>query len=96
MARAFRLRSIHAKKTGKRESTTVGEEAQALGTPPAGRKRKRKGGDSDEDDEEDEDSDDQGEEDEEEDEDGKKAKKAEACEEEASLKAPHSLPSAIR
>nr|XP_015214187.1 PREDICTED: bromodomain adjacent to zinc finger domain protein 2B isoform X4 [Lepisosteus oculatus]XP_015214188.1 PREDICTED: bromodomain adjacent to zinc finger domain protein 2B isoform X4 [Lepisosteus oculatus]XP_015214189.1 PREDICTED: bromodomain adjacent to zinc finger domain protein 2B isoform X4 [Lepisosteus oculatus]XP_015214190.1 PREDICTED: bromodomain adjacent to zinc finger domain protein 2B isoform X4 [Lepisosteus oculatus] len=79
-----KLRIIHAKKTGKRDSSTGGEggeEQQALGTPSAGRKRKRKGGDSDEDEDEDEDSEDQGEDDDE-DEDDKKGKKAETCEEE--------------
>ncbi|KAJ8253343.1 hypothetical protein GJAV_G00211890 [Gymnothorax javanicus] len=70
-----KLRSIHAKKTGKRDSSVAGEEAQALGTPNAGRKRKRKAGDSDEDEDEDEDSDDQGEEDEDEEEEGKKGRK---------------------
>ncbi|XP_035250524.1 bromodomain adjacent to zinc finger domain protein 2B-like [Anguilla anguilla] len=77
-----KLRSIHAKKTGKRDSGVGGEETPALGTPASGRKRKRKAGDSDEDEDEDEDSDDQGEEDDDEEEEGKKGKKAETCEEE--------------
>uniref|UniRef100_A0A672NX89 Bromodomain adjacent to zinc finger domain 2B n=1 Tax=Sinocyclocheilus grahami TaxID=75366 RepID=A0A672NX89_SINGR len=76
---AHTLRSIYAKRTGKRESSVGGEEAQFAGA----RKRKRKGGESDEDDEEDDDSDEQGEEDEDEDDFcGKKGKKAEACEDE--------------
>ncbi|KAG7466909.1 hypothetical protein MATL_G00147360 [Megalops atlanticus] len=77
-----KLRIIHAKKTGKRDSGVAGEETQALGTPTAGRKRKRKGGDSDEDEDEDEDSDDQGDDDEDEEEEVKKGKKVETCEEE--------------
>lgn len=61
-----------------------GEETQSLGTPNPGRKRKRKGGDSEEDEDDDEDSEDQGDEDEEEEEEerGKKGKKVETCEEE--------------
>ncbi len=79
----FRLRSIYAKRTGKRESSVGGEEGQSTSTPANSRKRKRKGVESDEDDEEDEDSDEQGEEDEDEDDfGGKKGKKAEACEDE--------------
>uniref|UniRef100_A0A673NKQ0 Bromodomain adjacent to zinc finger domain protein 2B-like n=1 Tax=Sinocyclocheilus rhinocerous TaxID=307959 RepID=A0A673NKQ0_9TELE len=75
-----KLRSIYAKRTGKRESSVGGEEAQFAVNS---RKRKRKGGESDEDDEEDDDSDEQGEEDEDEDDfGGKKGKKAEACEDE--------------
>ncbi|XP_048050653.1 bromodomain adjacent to zinc finger domain protein 2B isoform X1 [Megalobrama amblycephala] len=78
-----KLRSIYAKRTGKRESGVGGEEGHAVGTPANGRKRKRKGGESDDDDEEDDDSDEQGEEDEDEDDfGGKKGKKAEACEDE--------------
>ncbi|KAG9349229.1 hypothetical protein JZ751_027672 [Albula glossodonta] len=77
-----KLRIIHAKKTGKRESGMGGEETQPLGTPTAGRKRKRKAGDSDEDEDEDEDSDDQGDEDDDEEEEGKKGKKVETCEDE--------------
>lgn len=79
----YRLRSIYAKRTGKRESSVGGEEGQAAGTPVNSRKRKRKGGESDDDDEEDDDSDEHGEEDEDEDDfGGKKEKKAEACEDE--------------
>ncbi|KAL0963782.1 hypothetical protein UPYG_G00313520 [Umbra pygmaea] len=80
-----KLRTIHAKKTGKRDSGVGGEETQSLGTTTPGRKRKRKGGDcSEEDEDEDEDSEDPGDEDdEEEDEDrGKKGKKVETCEDE--------------
>ncbi|XP_052421645.1 bromodomain adjacent to zinc finger domain protein 2B isoform X3 [Carassius gibelio] len=78
-----KLRSIYAKRTGKRESSVGGEEGQSISTPANSRKRKRKGGESDEDDEEDDDSDEQGEEDEDEDDfGGKKGKKAEACEDE--------------
>uniref|UniRef100_A0A668AXE2 Bromodomain adjacent to zinc finger domain 2B n=1 Tax=Myripristis murdjan TaxID=586833 RepID=A0A668AXE2_9TELE len=79
-----KLRSIHSKKTGKRESSMGGEDSQTLGTPTAGRKRKRKEGDSEEEDDEDEDSEDQGDEDDEEEEEvgGKKGKKVEICEEE--------------
>lgn len=79
----FRLRSIYAKRTGKRESAVGGEDGQAAGTPVNSRKRKRKGGESDDEDEEDDDSDEQGEEDEDEDDfGGKKGKKAEACDDE--------------
>ncbi|KAJ8352241.1 hypothetical protein SKAU_G00237170 [Synaphobranchus kaupii] len=76
-----KLRIIHGKKTGKRDAGAMGgEDAQALGTPSAGRKRKRKAGDSDDDD--DEDSDDQGDEEDEDEEEGKKGKKADTCEDE--------------
>uniref|UniRef100_A0AAY5K523 Bromodomain adjacent to zinc finger domain 2B n=1 Tax=Esox lucius TaxID=8010 RepID=A0AAY5K523_ESOLU len=81
-----KLRTVHAKKTGKRDSGVGGEETQSLGTPTPGRKRKRKGGDcSEEDYDEDEDSEDQGDEDEDDDEEeerGKKMKKVETCEDE--------------
>ncbi|XP_029461422.1 bromodomain adjacent to zinc finger domain protein 2B isoform X4 [Rhinatrema bivittatum] len=79
-----KLRIIHAKKTGKKDSTVggdVGEEQHSLGTPTPGRKRRRKGGDSDYDDDDDDDSDDQADEDDE-DEDDKKGKKSETCEDE--------------
>ncbi|XP_073769374.1 bromodomain adjacent to zinc finger domain protein 2B isoform X15 [Danio rerio] len=76
-----KLRSIYAKRIGRRESSVIGDEGQTSGTPVNSRKRKRKGGESDDEEEEDEDSDEP--EDEEEDEFGvKKGKKAEACEEE--------------
>ncbi|MFT7818060.1 bromodomain adjacent to zinc finger domain protein 2B-like [Arapaima gigas] len=75
-----KLKTIHAKKTGKKESVVAGE---ALGTPTASRKRKRKGGDSeDEDDDDDDDSEDQAEDEDADDDDGKKGKKVETCEEE--------------
>ncbi|NWX19301.1 BAZ2B protein, partial [Aegotheles bennettii] len=82
-----KLRIIHAKKTGKRDATgggDIGEEQHSLETPTPGRKRRRKGGDSDDDDDDDDDSDDQGDEDDEDEEDkeDKKGKKAEVCEDE--------------
>uniref|UniRef100_A0A8C2JZ28 Bromodomain adjacent to zinc finger domain 2B n=1 Tax=Cyprinus carpio TaxID=7962 RepID=A0A8C2JZ28_CYPCA len=78
-----KLRSIYAKRTGKRESSVGGEETQSAGASVNIRKRKCRGGESDEDDEEDDDSDEHGEEDEDEDDfGGKKGKKAEACEDE--------------
>ncbi|XP_042303069.1 bromodomain adjacent to zinc finger domain protein 2B isoform X8 [Sceloporus undulatus] len=82
-----KLRIIHAKKTGKRDVTgggDIGEEQHSLGTPTAGRKRRRKGGDSDYDDDDDDYSDDQADEDDEDedDKDDKKGKKADICEDE--------------
>ncbi|XP_068401143.1 bromodomain adjacent to zinc finger domain protein 2B isoform X12 [Eschrichtius robustus] len=82
-----KLRIIHAKKTGKRDTSggiDLGEEQHALGTPTPGRKRRRKGGDSDYDDDDDDDSDDQADEDDEDEEDkeDKKGKKTEICEDE--------------
>ncbi|XP_058889763.1 bromodomain adjacent to zinc finger domain protein 2B-like isoform X20 [Acipenser ruthenus] len=79
-----KLRIIHAKKTGKRDTSGCvdGGEEQALGTPTPGRKRKRKGGDSDDDDDDEDDSDEQGDEEEDDEDDGKKGKKVEACEDE--------------
>ncbi|PNJ24417.1 BAZ2B isoform 9 [Pongo abelii] len=82
-----RLRIIHAKKTGKRDTSggiDLGEEQHPLGTPTPGRKRRRKGGDSDYDDDDDDDSDDQGDEDDEDEEDkeDKKGKKTDICEDE--------------
>ncbi|XP_018094294.1 bromodomain adjacent to zinc finger domain protein 2B isoform X6 [Xenopus laevis] len=80
-----KLRMIHAKKTGKKESTAGSEgseEQQSLGTPTQGRKRRRKGADSDyDDDDDDDDSDDQAEDEDEEDEE-KKGKKVETCDDE--------------
>ncbi|XP_068101782.1 bromodomain adjacent to zinc finger domain protein 2B isoform X5 [Hyperolius riggenbachi] len=79
-----KLRIIHAKKTGKRDAMTGsegGEEQHSLGTPTPGRKRRRKGTDSDYDDDDDDDSDDPAEEDEEDEED-KKGKKSETCDDE--------------
>ncbi|KAM6129768.1 bromodomain adjacent to zinc finger domain protein 2B isoform 9-T10 [Pterocles gutturalis] len=82
-----KLRIIHAKKTGKRDATgggDGGEEQHSLEMPTPGRKRRRKGGDSDYDDDDDDDSDDQADEDDEDEEDkeDKKGKKAEVCEDE--------------
>ncbi|XP_006880864.1 PREDICTED: bromodomain adjacent to zinc finger domain protein 2B [Elephantulus edwardii] len=82
-----KLRIIHAKKTGKRDASggiDLGEEQHSLGTPTPGRKRRRKGGDSDDDDDDDDDSDDQGDEDDEDEEDkeDKKGKKTDTCEDE--------------
>ncbi|XP_061251946.1 bromodomain adjacent to zinc finger domain protein 2B isoform X14 [Bos javanicus] len=82
-----KLRIIHAKKTGKRDTAggiDLGEEQHPLGTPTPGRKRRRKGGDSDYDDDDDDDSDDQADEDDEDEEDkeDKKGKKTEICEDE--------------
>ncbi|NXP54488.1 BAZ2B protein, partial [Heliornis fulica] len=82
-----KLRIIHARKTGKRDATgggDIGEEQHPLETPTPGRKRRRKGGDSDYDDDDDDDSDDQADEDDEDEEDkeDKKGKKAEVCEDE--------------
>ncbi|XP_068586955.1 bromodomain adjacent to zinc finger domain protein 2B isoform X12 [Cebidichthys violaceus] len=78
-----KLRTIHAKRTGRREASMGVEENQSIGTPSSAVKRKRKlGGDSDDDDEEDEDSDDQAEdEDDEEEEEIKKVKKVETYDE---------------
>ncbi|XP_069717835.1 bromodomain adjacent to zinc finger domain protein 2B isoform X8 [Phaenicophaeus curvirostris] len=82
-----KLRIIHAKKTGKRDAAgggDGGEDQHSLETPTPGRKRRRKGGDSDYDDDDDDDSDDQADEDDEDEEDkeDKKGKKAEVCEDE--------------
>ncbi|XP_051562139.1 bromodomain adjacent to zinc finger domain protein 2B-like isoform X6 [Myxocyprinus asiaticus] len=77
-----KLKTIYAKRTGKRESVAGGEELQAAGSSAIGHKRKRKAGDSDDDDEDDEDSDEPGDEDdEEEEEETKKGKKVETCDE---------------
>ncbi|XP_019935622.2 bromodomain adjacent to zinc finger domain protein 2B isoform X8 [Paralichthys olivaceus] len=78
-----KLRTIHAKRTGKREASMGVEENQSVGTPSSAAKRKRKlGGDSDDDEDDDEDSDDPAEEEEdEEEEEVKKVKKAEVYDE---------------
>ncbi|XP_052415320.1 bromodomain adjacent to zinc finger domain protein 2B isoform X7 [Carassius gibelio] len=77
-----KMKTIYAKRTGKREAITGGEEPQAAGGSAIGHKRKRKPGDSDDDDDEDEDSEDAGDEDEdEEEEEAKKGKKVETCDE---------------
>uniref|UniRef100_A0A8C2WRQ4 Bromodomain adjacent to zinc finger domain 2B n=1 Tax=Cyclopterus lumpus TaxID=8103 RepID=A0A8C2WRQ4_CYCLU len=79
-----KLRTIHGKRTGRREASMGVEENQSIGTPSSAIKRKRKlGGDSDDEEEEDDDSDDPAEdEDEEEEEEIKKVKKVETYEEE--------------
>ncbi|XP_035460701.2 bromodomain adjacent to zinc finger domain protein 2B isoform X3 [Scophthalmus maximus] len=79
-----KLKSIHTKRTGKRESSVGGEDSHTFVIPTARSKCKRKEGDSEEEEDEDDDSEDQVDDDEEEEEDsgGKKGKKAEICEEE--------------
>ncbi|KAF1382497.1 hypothetical protein PFLUV_G00144400 [Perca fluviatilis] len=79
-----KLRSIHAKKTGKRDSSVGGENSHSLVIPTASNKCKRKEGDSEEEEDEDDDSEDQVDDDDDEEEEsgGKKGKKAEMCEEE--------------
>uniref|UniRef100_A0A8C9ZYP5 Bromodomain adjacent to zinc finger domain 2B n=1 Tax=Sander lucioperca TaxID=283035 RepID=A0A8C9ZYP5_SANLU len=79
-----KLRSIHSKKTGKRDSSVGGENSHSLIIPTARNKCKRKEGDSEEEEDEDDDSEDQGDDDDDEEEEsvGKKGKKAEMCEEE--------------
>ncbi|XP_056392062.1 bromodomain adjacent to zinc finger domain protein 2B isoform X8 [Hyla sarda] len=79
-----KLRIIHAKKTGKRDSLAGpegGEEHPSLGTPTPGRKRRRKGTDSDFDDDDEDDTDDPADEDDEDEED-KKGKKSQSCDDE--------------
>ncbi|XP_059199016.1 bromodomain adjacent to zinc finger domain protein 2B-like [Centropristis striata] len=79
-----KLRSIHAKKTGKRDSSVGGEDSHTFVIPTVRNKCKRKEGDSEEEEDEDDDSEDQGDDDDDEEEEsgGKKGKKAEICEEE--------------
>ncbi|XP_035030147.1 bromodomain adjacent to zinc finger domain protein 2B isoform X4 [Hippoglossus stenolepis] len=79
-----KLRSIHTKRTGKRDSSVGGDDSLTFVIPTARSKCKRKEGDSEEEEEDDDDSEDQVDDDEEEEEDsgGKKGKKAEMCEEE--------------
>uniref|UniRef100_A0A8C1LJ45 Bromodomain adjacent to zinc finger domain, 2Ba n=1 Tax=Cyprinus carpio TaxID=7962 RepID=A0A8C1LJ45_CYPCA len=73
-----KMKTIYAKRTGKREAITGGEEPQAAGGSAIGHKRKRKAGDSDDDDDEDEDSEDAVDDDEDdEEEEAKKGKKVE-------------------
>lgn len=81
-----RLRSIHAKKTGRKDGGLSGENNNAFVLPSVQSKSKRKEGDSEEEEDEDDDSDDQRDDDDEEEEEavGKKGKKAEICEEEVS------------
>uniref|UniRef100_A0A672INE8 Bromodomain adjacent to zinc finger domain protein 2B-like n=1 Tax=Salarias fasciatus TaxID=181472 RepID=A0A672INE8_SALFA len=78
-----KLRTIYAKRTGKREASVGVEENQSIGTPSSAVKRKRKmGADSDDDDDDDDDSDDQADEDDdEEEEEIKKVKKVETYDE---------------
>uniref|UniRef100_A0A4W6CZP7 Bromodomain adjacent to zinc finger domain 2B n=1 Tax=Lates calcarifer TaxID=8187 RepID=A0A4W6CZP7_LATCA len=78
-----KLRTIYAKRTGKREASMGVEENQSVGTPSSAAKRKRKlGGDSDDDEDDDDDSDDPAEEEEdEEEEEMKKVKKVETYDE---------------
>uniref|UniRef100_A0A8C1PYG5 Bromodomain adjacent to zinc finger domain, 2Ba n=1 Tax=Cyprinus carpio TaxID=7962 RepID=A0A8C1PYG5_CYPCA len=77
-----KMKTIYAKRTGKREAITGGEEPQAAGGSAIGHKRKRKTGDSDDDEDDDDDSEDAGDEDEdEEEEEAKKGKKVETCDE---------------
>uniref|UniRef100_A0A8B9KTZ1 Bromodomain adjacent to zinc finger domain, 2Ba n=1 Tax=Astyanax mexicanus TaxID=7994 RepID=A0A8B9KTZ1_ASTMX len=77
-----KLKTIHAKRTGKRDAIAGGEETQVIGTPSSGHKRKRKAGDSDDDDDEDDDSDEAGEEDDDdEEEEVKKGRRVETCDE---------------
>ncbi|XP_056289566.1 bromodomain adjacent to zinc finger domain protein 2B isoform X2 [Pseudoliparis swirei] len=80
-----KLRSIHAKKTGKRDSNVGGEDCHIVVIPTARNKCKRKDGDSEEEEDEDDTSEDQGEDDDDDEEEelgGRKGKKAEICEEE--------------
>uniref|UniRef100_A0A8C1ZFC5 Bromodomain adjacent to zinc finger domain, 2Ba n=1 Tax=Cyprinus carpio TaxID=7962 RepID=A0A8C1ZFC5_CYPCA len=77
-----KMKTIYAKRTGKREAIIGGEEPQAAGGSAIGHKRKRKTGDSDDDEDDDDDSEDAGDEDEdEEEEEAKKGKKVETCDE---------------
>ncbi|KAK0146482.1 Bromodomain adjacent to zinc finger domain protein 2B [Merluccius polli] len=84
-----KLRSVHAKRSGKKECMLGAEDGQTAGVLAVGLKRGRREGDSEEEeeDEEEDDSEDQGDEEEDEEEEsrgggGKKGKKAELCEEE--------------
>uniref|UniRef100_A0A665WM89 Bromodomain adjacent to zinc finger domain, 2Ba n=1 Tax=Echeneis naucrates TaxID=173247 RepID=A0A665WM89_ECHNA len=78
-----KLRTIYAKRTGKREASMGVEENQSVGTHSSAAKRKRKlGGDSEDDEDDDDESDDQAEEEEdEEEEEMKKVKKVEPYDE---------------
>lgn len=86
-----RLRSIHAKKTGKKDGSRR-EDGFNSAAPAVSSKGKRKEGDSDEDeDEEDESEDQRDDDDEEEEEPGvKREKKTDTCEEEVSKSQPGS------
>uniref|UniRef100_A0A8C4NHL0 Bromodomain adjacent to zinc finger domain, 2Ba n=1 Tax=Dicentrarchus labrax TaxID=13489 RepID=A0A8C4NHL0_DICLA len=78
-----KLKTIYAKRTGRREASMGAEENQSVCTPSSAAKRKRKlGGDSDDEDDDDDDSDDQAEDEEdEEEEEIKKVKKVETYDE---------------
>lgn len=78
------MRSIHAKKTGKKDGSLRREDSFNSAAPAARSKCKRKEGDSDEDEDEEDDSEDQRDDDDEEEEEpaAKREKKADACEEE--------------
>ncbi|KAM3607451.1 uncharacterized protein V6R79_008004 [Siganus canaliculatus] len=79
-----KLRSIHAKKFGKRDTSVGADDSHAFLVPNITNKCKRKEGESEEEEDEEDESDDQGDDDDEEDEEsgGKKGKKSEVCEEE--------------
>uniref|UniRef100_A0A672IA54 DDT domain-containing protein n=1 Tax=Salarias fasciatus TaxID=181472 RepID=A0A672IA54_SALFA len=79
-----KLRSVHAKRTGKKDGGAGAEDNTAFTLPTIRNKRKRKDGDSEEEEDEEDDSDDQGDEDEDEEEEpgGKKGKKVDICDEE--------------
>lgn len=83
-----RLRSIHAKKTGKKDGSMRRDDSFNSAAPAVRNKCKRKDGDSDEDEDEEDDSEDQREDEEEEEEEpgAKREKKTDACEEEVSKK----------
>uniref|UniRef100_A0A671YXZ5 Bromodomain adjacent to zinc finger domain 2B n=1 Tax=Sparus aurata TaxID=8175 RepID=A0A671YXZ5_SPAAU len=78
-----KLRSIHAKKTGKRDSSVGGEDINTFVNPTASRNKcKRKEGDSEEEEDDDDDSEDDEDDEEEEESVRKKGKKTEIIEEE--------------
>uniref|UniRef100_A0A669BL35 Bromodomain adjacent to zinc finger domain 2B n=1 Tax=Oreochromis niloticus TaxID=8128 RepID=A0A669BL35_ORENI len=79
-----KLRSIHTKKTGKKDNSWAGENNHAFVLPSVQNKSKRKEGDSEEEEDEDDDSEDQRDDEEEEEEEagGKRGKKTDICEEE--------------
>ncbi|CAI5656182.1 unnamed protein product [Oreochromis niloticus] len=79
-----KLRSIHTKKTGKKDNSWAGESNHAFVLPSVQNKSKRKEGDSEEEEDEDDDSEDQRDDEEEEEEEagGKRGKKTDICEEE--------------
>lgn len=81
-----RLRSIHTKKTGKKDNSWAGENNHAFVLVSVQNKSKRKEGDSEEEEDEDDDSEDQRDDEEEEEEEagGKRGKKTDICEEEVS------------